>query len=261
MKYTNRLYLILHPNKALIGSQYSPEELARHYTVGPTRFYKGKVIFAEIDIEFRNPYFNIDNSLANLEPHENGRPKATKFISSYRVLEHIDISAIKNLYITTPEGYCLELEEGVYSEEGNKKNLRIYVEIAPLRMLVLSRYNFSDFGVFITSPDNPIGAPKFFYTQLDLNIQEFLRDSEQNPFLLPPIATLHPSILRNAINELKSMRDKNNKGLSLQNGFDTISYKLIKKGFMFVSHEDNKFFPMPSIQEIEKKNFKFWNSM
>ena len=49
MEYQNRLYMILHPTSALIGSQYTPEQLARHYTVGPTRHYRGKVLFAEVD--------------------------------------------------------------------------------------------------------------------------------------------------------------------------------------------------------------------
>ena len=34
MEYANRLYVIVHPTSALIGSQYTPEQLAKHYTVG-----------------------------------------------------------------------------------------------------------------------------------------------------------------------------------------------------------------------------------
>ena len=86
MEYANRLYVILHPTSALIGSQLTPAELARHYTVGPTRHYRGKVIFAELDVGFRNPYFAIDAALREMVPHPDGRPKATKFISCYRVL-------------------------------------------------------------------------------------------------------------------------------------------------------------------------------
>ncbi|HET6450850.1 MAG TPA: hypothetical protein VFI08_06040, partial [Spirochaetia bacterium] len=110
MEYANRLYVIVHPTSALIGSQYTPEQLARHYTVGPTRHYRGKVIFAEVDVAFRHPYFRIEEAIAELKPHEDGRPKATKFISCYRVLEHIELSALKSLYLTSEEGHCLELE-------------------------------------------------------------------------------------------------------------------------------------------------------
>ena len=90
MSYENHLYQILSPNQALVASQLSPEQFAKHFTVGSVRYYEGKVIFAELDTEFRNPYFNIEQGLAGLVPHDDGRPKATKYISTYRTLEHLD---------------------------------------------------------------------------------------------------------------------------------------------------------------------------
>lgn len=261
MEYTNRLYVILHPTVALIGSQYTPEQLARHYTVGPTRYYRGKVLFAEVDIGFRHPYFAIEPAIAELKPHEDGRPKATKFIASYRVLEHLDFGALKNLYLTSAEGYCLELEPGSLAEKDGMGDLRIYAEIAPLRMLVLSRFGFTDFGAFLTDPANSIGAPKFFYTQLDFGIEEFMAEYEQNPFMQPPIPNLHPANLRDAILELRAVGTKSNKGLSLNSNLDNISYRMIRNGFMFASRQERRFYPMPSPGEIEKRNLKFWRSM
>jgi hypothetical protein len=260
MAQQNRLYVILHPTTALIGSQLTPDQLARHYTVGPTRHYRGKVIFAEVDIAFRNPYFRIDAAIVELKPHEDGRPKATKFISCYRVLEHLDLSALKNLYLSSEEGYCLEIESRPYSVDEQEAE-SIYAEISPLRMLVLSRLDFVDFGRFITDPDNSIGAPKFLYTQIDLNVAEFMSEYNQNPFMQPPIANLHPSIVRDAVLELRSGRHKSNKGLSLRSNLDNLSYKLIRKGFMFSSGREERFYPMPSLAEIEKKNLKFWKSL
>lgn len=260
MEYPKRLYVIVHPTSALIGSQYSPEQLARHYTVGPTRHYRGKVIFAEVDVGFRNPYFRIDQAMAALTPHEDGRPKATKFISCYRVIEHLDLSALKNLYVTTEEGHCLEIEPRPWTA-GEPAMESIYVEISPLRMLVLSKLDFAEFGRFITDPENSIGAPKFFYTQIDLNLPEFLAEYEQNPFMQPPIANLHPSILRDAVKELRTAGYKSNKGLSLRSNMDNFSYKQIRKGFMFASQKDQMFYPMPTLAEIEKKNLRFWRSL
>jgi len=260
MEYRNRLYVILHPTTALIGSQYTPEQLARHYTVGPTRHYRGKVIFAEVDIAFRNPYFRIDSAIVELKPHPDGRPKATKFISCYRVLEHLEVSALKNLYLSSEEGYCLELQSQIYpGPEPEGEN--IYSEISPLRMLVLSKLNFIDFGRFITDADNSIGAPSFLYTQLDLNVSEFMAEYDQNPFMQSPIENLHPSILRDAVIELRTVDYKSNKGLSLRSNLDDVSYKLIKKGFMFSSGRDQRFYPMPTLAEIEKRNLKFWRSL
>jgi len=260
MEIKNRLYVILHPTTALIGSQLTPEQLARHYTVGPTRHYRGKVIFAEVDLAFRNPYFRIDAALVELKPHPDGRPKATKFISCYRVLEHLDLSALGNLYLSSEEGHCLEIASQPYPGT-DPEGEYIYSEISPLRMLVLSKLNFVDFGRFITDPENSIGAPEFMYTGLDLNVAEFMAEYEQNPFMQPPIENLHPSILRDAVTELRTAGYKSNKGLSLKSNLDNVSYKLIRKGFMFSSGRDQRFYPMPSLPEIEKKNLRFWKSL
>ena len=261
MTTSNRLYLILHPTAALIASQYPPEELARHFTVGPTRYYRGKVIFAELDPAFRHPYFAIDAGLAGLRPHEDGRPKATKYISAYRVVEHVDFDALGGLYLTSAEGYCLRLEQGPYAPRPGDSDLRIFAEITPLRMLVLSKLDFIGFGEFITEPGNPVGAPRFFYAQLELDIDGFLAEYERNPFMQPPLRNLHPSILGNAIRELRAKPAKSNKGLSLQSNLDSLSWRLIESGFMFAGRGERRFYPMPVAAAIEQANLKFYRSM
>lgn len=256
-KLENHLYAIVHPNSALIASQYLPEQLSKHYTSGPTRHYEGKVIFAELDPGFRHPYFNIEKAMAELKPHEDGRPKATKFIASYRVLEHLEFRSIRKLYLSTPEGYCIGLDEGPYVPDKKPEALRIYAEIDPMQMLVLSTYNFAEFGRFLTDQGNPVGAPKFLYTDLNLDLEDFLLRLEENPFLPPPIPGLHPAILRDAINEVRTVSYKENKGLSLNSYMDSIPYKLFGQGFMFASKDEIKYYPMPSHREIEKRSLKF----
>ncbi len=261
MQYENRLYQILAPNPALVASQLDPEEFARHYTAGSVRYYAAKVVFAEIDLNFRHPYFKIDEGLAGLIPHEDGRPKATKFISTYRVLEHIDLNAIKRVLLSTPEGYTLELNDAPYTKTHESGYLRIFAEISPLRMLVLSRLDFPAFGKYITDPDFPKGAPKQFYTQVELDIEHFLSDFEKRPTMHPPIPGLHPSKLREAVMEMRADPQKASKGLRLDNSFDTIPYKLIRHGFMFASQDETRFFPMPSRSEIEATNYRFWRAI
>lgn len=261
MNTDKHLYMILYPNCSLVGSQYSPEQFAKHYMSGSTRYYTGKLVFAEIDINFRNPYFKIDKGLEELVPHPDGRPKATKFICSYRVLEHIDFGAIKSLYLSTPEGYILELKEGTHDAPHLPGFLRTFAEIEPLHMLVLTKYNFVEFGKNITDPNNTKGAPKFFYTQIELDTKEFLKEFEENPFMQPPLLTIHPSKLRDAIHELSVHEEKNTKGLALNCPLDQIPYKMIRHGFMFASQEETLYFPMPSLEEIERTNYRFWRSM
>jgi len=260
MNYENRLYMVLYPNTALIASQYDPEMFARHYTSGSSRHYSGKVIFAEIDAGYRNDFFNIEKILGVLTPHSDGRPKATKFIASYRVLEHIDFPAIGKLYISTEEGHCIALERGEHDSKGEEA-IRVYAEIAPMRMLVMSKYNPADFGAYITDPGNRKSAPKQFYTQLDIDILEFIEEFEKNPFKPSPITSLHPSTIRDAFLELMSYPNKNSKGLALDSNMDTISYRLLKHGFSFSSKDESIFYPLPSHGAIEVRNLKFWRTM
>ncbi len=261
MAYQNRLYQILYPNQALVASQLPPEEFARHYLIGSIRHYSGKMVFADIDLSFRNPYFDIEGCLQNLAPHEDGRPKHTKFICSYRVMEHMDFDYINRLYLSTAEADTLELQPQPYDKVHQTGFLRTFAEIAPLSMLVMSPYDMLEFGRFITQPGNTKGCPKIFYTQVDLNVDQFLVDFEKNAFMRAPFPFLHPSKLRDAIQEMKIKQEKNTKGLSLFCPLDQISFKMIRHGFMFTGQDRSKFFPMPSLHDLEANHFRFWQSL
>ncbi len=260
MNYETRIYMVLYPNAALIASQYDPDMFARHYTSGSSRHYSGKVVFAEVDPAYRHAYFDIDNILKDLRPHEDGRPKATKFISSYRVLEHVELSAIGKLHLSTEEGHCIDLERGE-SDVAHKESVRVYAEIEPMHMLVMSKLNPREFGAYITDPGNPKSAPKQFYTQLNIDLEEFLAEFEHNPFKPSPVTALHPSTIRDAFIELMSKPEKRSKGLALDSNLDSISYRLLKHGFTFATKGESIFYPLPSHRDIEARNLKFWRTM
>ena len=261
MSYENHLYMILFPNCALVGSQLNPSDFAKHFITGSSKYFTGKLIFAEIDAKYRHPYFKIDKMLESLVPHEDGRPKSTKYVSTYRVLEHVDFDAIKKLYLSTPEGYTIELNSGNLDHHRQERLVRVYTEIAPVSMLLLSDYNFLEFSDFITDPENLVGAPSMFYTQIELDTDDFLSDFASNPLVQAPIPDVHPGVLNSSILELQAYREKHTKGLTPANPFGKISFRKIKHGFMFGSKGKNRFFPMPSLKEIEEINFKFWKTM
>ena len=260
MKPENRIYMVLYPNTTLIASQYEPEMFAKHYTAGSSRHYSGKVVFAEVDPAYRNDFFDIENILKGLTPHADGRPKATKFIASYRVLEHVDLSALGKLYISTEEGHCIDLEKGEY-DTAHQEAIRIYAEISPMRMLVMSKYNPREFGAYITDPSNHKSAPKQFYTQLNIELPEFIADFEENPFQPSPVTALHSSTIRDAFLELQEKAHKNSKGIALDSNLDSMSYRLLKHGFTFATAGESVFYPLPNHHEIEAKNLKFWRTM
>lgn len=260
MEYKNRLYMVLYPNAALIASQYEPGMFARHYTYGSSRHYSGKVVFAEVDPTYRNDFFDIEKIMQEMTPHSDGRPKATKFIASYRVLEHVALSAIGQLFLSTEEGHCLGLDRGE-SDIAHAEAVRIYAEITPMRMLVMSRLTPPEFGAYITDPGNHKSAPKQFYTQLNVDLPEFLEEFERNPLTPSPISVLHPSTIRDAFVELMTRTEKRSKGLALDSNLDHLSYRQMKHGFTFATKDESIFYPLPSHSAIEAMNLKFWMNM
>jgi hypothetical protein len=77
----------------------------------------------------------------------------------------------------------------------------------------------------------------------------------------PPLQNVHPTKLRDAVHELRDNKSKHTKGLSLDVAFDTKSFRQIRHGFMFSSEKQERFFPMPSLEEIERSHYRFYRSM
>ncbi len=261
MKHDRHLYLILHPNHSLIASQLEPADFIKHYVQGSTRYFEGRLIFVELNSDFRDPYFDIDGAYAGLVPHEDGRPKATKFIKSYRVLENVDFDALGKLYVCNSVGDFVVLESADYDPKTRGDEMRIILEINPVKFIVLTKYNFLEFSRFITDPHNAKGAPKMFYTQLEFSVDDFMSEFEDNPFIRCYVPGIHPARLRNAILEVRNTPGKSVKGISLDCPIDRISYKLLRHGFMFASQGKNKFYPLLPLEEVERSYYKFWKSM
>ena len=104
------LYVIMWPNYALVASNLAPDEFGKHYTLGSSRYFHGQVVFAEIDPNYRHEFLNIDKYIGDVKPDASGAPKRTKFIATYRVLEHIELSAFRELHITSTIGKVLTLK-------------------------------------------------------------------------------------------------------------------------------------------------------
>ncbi len=253
--------MICYPNSALVLSQLAPDDFGFRYNYGSASYYSGKLIFAEIDINYRNPYFQIDDALSRLKAHKDGRPKATKYISSYRVLEHIEIDAIQMLYIANADGNCYPLPAGDFTHLPGGSDLRVYAELTPLSMLTLSKFGMVEFGKWFTDPENPIGVPRLMYMQVSLDIDHFLHEFEVNPLMTPPLEGVHPSKLRDAILDLRKRNNKYMKGITLDTAFTKESYRKIRHGFMVADQNKQKFFPMPDLREIEKNDLRFWKGM
>ncbi|MGE5456881.1 MAG: hypothetical protein ACM3RX_00850 [Methanococcaceae archaeon] len=256
--YEKHLYMIVFPINALVASQLEPDKFGEHYTMSSAKHFSGKVIFAQIDPNFRNDYFEIDRYLSLTVPHEDGTPKRTKFISSYKVLEYIDIEAIKDLYLVTTNGKVLPIKPAEYTAYNEPGRIRIYQEICPLETLVASNKDQREFGKFITTQTKSKGAPKICFTQIDFNLDEFFRLNKNKEIFTIDLPDVNPYRFFDCIMELKANPDKLTKTISLGSLLKDISFKFLRHGFWFVSGEEMKFFPMPSMSDLENKYYYWW---
>jgi hypothetical protein len=257
-EHTKHLYMIVFPVNALVASQLDPTEFAQHYTVGSAKHYQGKVIFAEVDIKFRDPYFEIDHYLDLTVPHPDGKPKKTKFISSYAVLEHVDLKALKNLYLVTVNGKSLEISPKPYTAVNEPGLVRIYQEITPLSNLVASTLDQRAFGRYLTSETKSKGAPKICFTQYEFNVSEFLEKNKNREMMYSPIPETNPARLYEYLMELKANPMKQTKTISLNTTLLEASYALVRHGFWFAEKNELFFYPMPSREELENKYYDWW---
>jgi len=257
--FTKHLYLILYPDEALVASQLTPEEFGMHYSVGSPRHFKGKVIFVEMDINFRHPYLRIDEYLKQTESPIPGRPKRTKFVKSYRVLEHVEFSALQKLYLVTTEGGVLGLdqsEQPVYSKD--ESFVRLYQEICPLRLLVASSLDPSKFGHYITTETWSKGAPKIFFTKYNIDVAATVADNAVHAYHMGPLPNVNPTNLPTALKELQEDHTKKTKTVSLNPNLDFMSYKAIKQGFWFSGGSETVFYKMPGMDELREKHYSWW---
>ena len=249
------------PNYALVASNLPPEEFGRHYTVGSSRYYHGQVIFAQIQDEYRHEFFPIDRLLEEVVPNAAGRPKRTKFIATYRVLEHIALTAFMDLFVTSVAGKVLRLKQAPYERKHKAGFIRTYQEICPFSTIVLSHMTPPEFGRYITDPTQPKSAPKVMFTQIDFNIDGFLAQLESNPFHTSPIPNVHPHKLRDQILEIKGNPNKKIKGISLDSVLGKISFMKLRTGFWIASHASDIFYPIPNNEALKNENPEFVRSL
>ena len=261
MNYEKHLYMVLYPSNFLISSQLTPEELGQHYLTGSKQNYDSGLIFAEIDNTYRNDYLDIDWGFEQLVPHIDGSPKATKFISAYRVLEHIDLGSIKKLYLSSASGHVMGIDPAPFKQPENSSRFKIFAGITPLRMMSVSTLSFEDYGRHMIKERKHKGAPTLFYAQLEFDSRQFRIDYDNNPLMPSPIPGIHPAILRAKIDEIKEMPEKTTKGLKIETNVHRFPPQLFRHGFMFFSTEGSLYFPMPSRDEIEEKFFKYFRTM
>ena len=164
---TIHLYFSLIP-EALIASMLGPEQFGQYYATGHKYKSKGQAIFFEVDPTFRHEFFNIDEGLKRCTPHPDGTPKNSVYVAVYRVLEHIPVSALGKLYLSTAYGQTLGLSR-TDAIPAKERGLHMYQDLAPVNSLVVSAQDPQTYYDSVTSqPAKFIRFPGLCFVELGL---------------------------------------------------------------------------------------------
>ena len=247
------LYLSLIP-EALIASMLPPEEFGVYYTVGYSKKQRGQAMFVELDPDFRHDFFQIEKGLARCVPHEDGRPKKSTYISTYRVLEHIPLESIKTLYLVTKFGETLALNRS-YDYPKDDTTLYMYQEIAPTSPLVVSSLDPQAFYNFLTKEDaNMIHLPAVCF--VDLRLGELAKHPEHGAVGDLPYSYIHQ--LRECLLELQT-KTIHTKMVDRTHNIE-YPYRMINSGIYIGNTQELAYFPLPSHKELRTKYYQWWRS-
>ena len=250
---TRHLYLSLIP-EAMIASMLPPNEFGTYYAVGSHKKDRGQAVFAEIDPAFRSGYFRIEQGLERCVPHEDGRPKRSVYISTYRVLEHVPLEAIKKLYLVTTYGEVLGLEPS-HDVPETVRGLHMYQELAPVNPRVVSVLGPVDFYKFvIQDPDSLIHLPAISFVELRLG--ELATDPEFGDLRDLPydnVNHLRESLLE--VQEKEVQTKMVNRVHSPQ-----FLYRTVESGLYIGNLTGLTFFPLPPREELRSTYYRWWRS-
>lgn len=253
------LYFSLIP-EALIASNLPPEKFGQYYATGSGYKSKGQCLFFEVDPNFRNEYFDIQTAIDRCVPAADGTPKHSVYVSVYRVLEHLPVSALGKLYVTTAYGHTLGLERGEMPTERDT-SLHLYQDLAPINSLVVSNLEAETFYQSVTTqPTKFIRFPGLFFVELCLG--ELATDPENGQANELPYPFIHH--LREALMVLKPRTDDNpsTKDSKMVHRIHSLEfpYRMIKKGFYVGNGEELVFYPMLDHRELRENHNQWWRS-
>ena len=247
------LYLSLIP-EALIASMLPPEEFGSYLAVGTKKRTRGQAIFFEVDHNFKSDYFPLEqvDKLVVIQP--DGLPKRTKYVSIYRVLEHISTDYLKDLYLTTDDGRVLGLQRGDYSSV-EKSGLHLYQQIAPTRPRVVSSHDPIGFCREITDRAERVSVPRIVFCELRLD------DMAMDPLRGEAFDLPYPNLvhLRDCLKRLMEKPEKPTKTVIRYLKQDLL-YRTIKSGFFVGDQKEFSYYAFPSREELENKHYDWWRS-
>ncbi len=246
------LYFLLYP-ESLVVSMLGASEFGAYLAAGTEKRAREQAVFFELDKNLQSDYFDLEAAKRQCVPHEDGRPKHSVYVATYRILEHIPLSAMRDLWLITKDGRGLKLASSQPPAE-NDGRFHLYQELCPVHPLIASRLNAGEFINFITDPDVTVSVPRICFAEMNLGglAEDPAKGSAQN---LPYKNIDH---IRDCLVELDT-RDKATKTVNrIQETH--IPYRCIEGGFFVGDQTGMLYYPFPLMEEIEKEHHYWWRS-
>jgi len=250
------IYLTSMP-EALIASMLPPEDFGEYLSTGTKKMNKGQAIFFEIDPGQIEKLIDMDELNQRCVAKPDGTPKSSVYLSIYKVLEMIPLSALKSLYLTTDNGYTLELKKTPYDQSlENKNKLYLFQELCPVSPMVASVLAPSAFLKRLTDGSIPIVLPKLFFVELKLG--DLATNPQKGSIDYLPFTNV--GHLKDCLEILNVEKEKQMK--TVQRFFTgTLLYRTIESGFYIGSKDEIIFYPYPTLTELEDVNYEFFRSI
>ncbi|HNX44102.1 MAG TPA: hypothetical protein PLJ84_06340 [Bacteroidales bacterium] len=253
---SKHLYLTTSP-ESLIASMLPPVEFGTYLSRGTKNRNKGEAIYFEIDLFQVEKLIDLDSLNRRCVAKPDGSPKCSVYLSIYRVLEKLPLSAFKNLYLTTENGHTLELKKSPYnSGKEVRGKLHLYQELCPVTPMVASILAPSAFLKRLTDGSSPIVLPKLLFVDLKLG------ELATNPLRGSAEQLPYPNVghLRDCLEILREEEGKEMKTV-LRFFFGLLLFRTIESGFFIGAKDEMIYYPYPSISELELINYDFFRSI
>ena len=246
------LYLLLFP-ESLVMSMLGPAEFGAYLATGTKKRAREQAMYFELDSGFESDFFDLEKAKKACVPHEDGRPKHSVYVSTYRVLEHVPLNVMGDLWLVTRDGRGLALQHSEAPEE-YEGQYHLYKELCPVHPQIASRMNAKDFNNFITNPEVTVSVPRICFVEMDL--ADLANEPSSGEAKNLPYHNM--SHIRDCLIELGT-------GVKTTKTINRIQHehvrcRCVKNGFFVGDQTGILYYHFPSIEDMEKHHHYWWRS-
>jgi hypothetical protein len=248
------LYLSLLP-EALVASQLAPDDYGAYLAIGSQKRARGQAVFFKLSEPFAEDQLRASGAYELFEHNLTGKPRRSCYLSIYRVLEQIPISALESLHLVTDDGRVLTLRPGAYAPIPGPR-FHLYQEFCPVNPRVVSTLDPLAFARHITDQSAPVNLPALVFAELQLG--RLGDDPEAEDVSNLPYPNLEH--LRDCLRELREKPAKHTK-TAIRFLQQDVLFRTIVGGFHVAGPEGaHRYFPMPTRDQLEREFYPWWRS-